>query len=65
MAPKPDPVSKARHARLFELIRQDNVAGGLGRQATRRDALNPADMQRFLKQARQSLKSENNDLPML
>lgn len=65
MAPKPDPVRKARHARLFELIRQGNVAGGPGRKTGARDVPDAADMQRFLKQARQSLKSENNDRPML
>ena len=65
MARKPDPVRNARHARLFELIRQGNVAGGVSQSTGQHDTPDPGDMRRFLKHAKQSLKTGDKDQPVL
>ena len=52
----------ARHARLFELIRQDNVIKETDMaKPPRQTTPDLAEMQRFLKRAEQSLRSGQDD----
>ena len=51
----------ARHARLFELIRQDNTAKLIERAARRTENPDLGDMQRFLKTADRSWQEDGDD----
>ena len=57
-----DITGTARHARLFELIRQDNVISENDNIAPRSDTLELADLQQFLTLAEQSLRREDSEV---
>ncbi|MEO3414210.1 hypothetical protein AAFO92_06100 [Roseovarius sp. CAU 1744] len=56
---KPDRIaSQLRHARLFELIRQDNILRAANRAAPPREDLERSQIQRFLARADRSFNTD-------
>ena len=60
MAYRPQSSDNLRHTRLFELIRQENMADSAGFAATDRSTPDMAEMQNFLKQANRSLRPDED-----
>ena len=60
MSHRPHMTDTVRHTRLFELIRQENMADNARFAATDRSAPDMAEMQNFLKQANRSLRPDED-----
>ena len=60
MSHRPHTTDTVRHTRLFELIRQENMADSARFAATDRSAPDMAEMQNFLKQANRSLRPDED-----